>query len=376
VPLVGDKAARHSWQPVELGRLKDFAPPAPTLSGISYPGTLTIVYAEPESLKSWLEIIVGLETIRAGRSVVWIDFETDARSTLARLRALGTTDSELERFLYVQPSDPLTDAATRGDVEGLVAEHRPALVVVDAMAGCLALHGLNQNDADDVERLYSVILRPLRSGDACLAIVDHVTKDRETRGRWPTGSQRKLGAADVGLSLELVRAFSRGGSGAARVRVTKDRLGGLPRPYCAQLELASDAITGAVTWTLAEAVDHEDGESHWRPTIYMERVSTFLEHQAEPVSRNEIEQSVTGKARYLRQAIDALIADGFVEYLVPLSGRGLPGGGSSRLLRLVKPFRPFVPGSSHLVPDGASSQFVPSSPTLKGGTWDEDEVVR
>jgi len=30
-------------------------------------------------------------------------------------------------------------------------EMKPAIVVIDAMAGCLALHGLSQNDADDIE---------------------------------------------------------------------------------------------------------------------------------------------------------------------------------------------------------------------------------
>jgi AAA domain len=353
VPAPEPAASAHSWTPVDLVTIGAAPIPEPRLSGVGYPGSLSIIYSEPEGLKSWLELIVCLEAIRAGRSALWVDFEMDGRSILARLRDLGATDEELGRFLYLQPSDPLTDPAIRTDVEALMAEHAPAVVVVDAMAGCLALHGLSQNDADDVERLYSVVLRPLRAGDAALRIVDHVVKDRETRGRWPTGSQRKLGAADVGLSLEVVRPFSRGHTGLARIRVQKDRLGGLSRPYCAELTLASDADTGAIAWTLRPAADETDG---WKPTALMERVSRWLETQPEPVSRNAIEEHVKGNRDYVRDALDALVSDGYASETA--------GPRRARLFASLKPFR------------DATSHFAPTSPQPRPGEDADDFALR
>jgi hypothetical protein len=247
-------------------------------------------------------------------------------------------------------------------------DHKPAIVVIDAMAGCLALHGLSQNNADDIEMLYSVLLRPFRTGDAALRLIDHVTKDRETRGRWPTGSQRKLGGADVGLSLDVIRSFSRGNTGLARIRVQKDRLGGMTRPCCAELTLASDPATGAITWSLSTpTATHEAGAANnWRPTGLMEKISRYLEEQPEPVSRNSIEKAKLGKqVTYIRDAIDALAADG---YITESAG---PRG--SRLYQNTKPFT-----SSDLVPPRPDEHTPTSSdlvPSLQGTrSSDEDEV--
>src|SRR5262249_25957898 len=157
------------------------------------PGTLALVYSEPEGLKTWLELVVCLEAIRRGRKVVWLDFEMSGRAIAARLADLGATEEEIQRFLYVQPEEPLTTAGARNGADAPM-QHEPAVVVIDAMQGALALHGLNGDKAEDVERLYSILLKPFRVGDAAIRVIDHVTKDKETRGRWPIGSQRKLGA--------------------------------------------------------------------------------------------------------------------------------------------------------------------------------------
>lgn len=51
----------------------------------------------------------------------------------------------------------------------------------------------------------------------------------------------------------------------------------------------------------------------FRPTFLMERVSRYLEIQTDPVSRNQIEQAVEGKASAVRVAVDRLVQEGFVE---------------------------------------------------------------
>lgn len=363
-----------SWERIDLLAVESGGPPEPTLSGIGYPGTLTLVYGEPETLKSWLELVVCLEAIQAGRHAVWVDFETSASSTIDRLRALGATDEEIGRFVYLQPGDPLTDPAERGRVEHLVADLAPAVVTVDAMAGALALHGLKQNDGDDIERLYSVILRPFRTPTTAVRIIDHVVKDRETQGRWPTGSQRKLGGADVGLRVELVKPLSRGGSGSAKIRVTKDRPGGLPRPYVAELSLNSDAIDGRIGWTLAPAAaggrSDSDERNDWRPTWYMEQVSRVLEAGG-PLKRGEIRQHVGRNRDRVIEAINHLIVAGNISETV--------GPRGAKMCTLVEPFRD--PSQVSRLPDpspgrlgttdgggAASSRPDPSRSIYKGTT--------
>ena len=74
--------------------------------------------------------------------------------------------------------------------------------------------------------------------------------------------------------------------------------------------LCSDPVSHAISWEFREP-QGADGEEEWRPTALMERVSRFLEKQAEPVSRRTIETNVKGKTDYVRQAIDCLVREEF-----------------------------------------------------------------
>ena len=304
----------HSWQPVNLAERGTEPAPEATISGVTCPGLLSIHYSEPEGLKTWLELILALEQIRAGRNVVWIDLEMSPRSIHARLDDLGATNDELERFLYLQPSEPIREARIQADLMALMATYTPSLVVVDALAGALALHGMDGNSNADVETFYGVVLAPFRTDYAAVDVVDHVTKDRETRGRWPIGAQRKLGGVDLGLSVEVVKAFSRGKTGLARLHVRKDRDCILNHPYACELELVSDPDTGRITWVFQQAQHTgDDSGDPWKPSVLMERVFAYLKEQGEPVTRNSIALGVKGTKQYALQAIDCLIAEGAAE---------------------------------------------------------------
>ena len=152
--------APHSWQPIDLAALGNEPPPVASISGLTYPGSLSLFYGEPEAVKTWLALVLSLEEIRAGRPVVWIDFEMSPRSIHARLLDLSATENELESFRYLQPSEPLKGKEIEVDIAALLETVKPSLVVVDAMAGALALHGLDGNSNADVETFYAVTLAP------------------------------------------------------------------------------------------------------------------------------------------------------------------------------------------------------------------------
>jgi len=303
---------RHSWQPIDLVALGDVSPPEASISGLAYPGGLHLIYGEPEATKSWLCLILALEEIRAGRHVVFVDLETNARLIRARLVDLGATAEDLERLHYIAPSEPISGKQIQTDLDALLATCDPSLIVIDALAGALALHSFDGNSNADVETFYAVTLAPFRATEAAIVLVDHVVKNREERGRWPIGAQRKLGGADVGLLIEPVSAFSRGRTGLARIRVQKDRNGALLRPYAAELELVSDPDTGRITWTIKQVTtgrNLDENADPWKPTVLMERVFAFVKEQAGPVSRTAVREAVGGKKTYVLRAIDCLIAE-------------------------------------------------------------------
>jgi hypothetical protein len=344
-----------SWEPISWAALEEREPVEPTIGGLIYPGRRHIFSGPPESAKTWAAFCLALDEIRAGGVVLHVDFEMFAYETRDRLRELGATDDEMERFLHVEPETEATDYV----VGELVQYHQPTLAIVDAAAGAFDLHGLDDNSRRDAEIFARSFIDPFRLRGVATILLDHVVKNSDNRGQFAIGSERKVGGADVHLGFSAIVPFGRGRTGLIRVTTHKDRFGYLPRPRAAELELHSDPDTFAVTWQFKAA--DQAGED-WRPTALMEKVSRFLEGQTEPVSRKTIETNVTGKAEYVRAAMDALVADGYA--------LEEDGPRKSRLLTVHKPFST----SSDLVPTSSGlgqARPRPSSPPLRG---DEDEV--
>jgi hypothetical protein len=366
------EALSHSWRPVNLVDL-DLEPPVkPTISDIGYPGARHHLSGEPESLKTWLVLVLCHAEILIGNIVTYLDFENGARSMLGRLRDLGLDDDQIRaQFVYLQPDEPIgASGVIRDDLEKLLVGLRPSVCVLDSMAGALALHDLDPNSARDVEKFSQSVIDPLRSQGAATFTLDHVTKNRDTRGRFATGSERKVGVTDVHLGIEALQTFGRGRTGRAKIVVHKDRLGWLPRPKCAELEIVSNADTHQIRYVLTPSEVDQDAPT-FRPTHLMEKVSRLLElYPGGLASRNAVDQGVTGKAEYIRLSVDVLCTEG---YVVEEDG---PRG--ARLYRSVRPFREseidLVPPRPDLVRDEVAvtpDDLVPPRPPLQEG---RDEV--
>jgi len=301
-----------SWNPIALATLEPRPVEPPRLAhGLLYPGRRHLWSGEPESGKSWAALIACAQEVLRGRTVLYIDFETDEHETAERFAALGLPPEALVPFLYVRPAEPVGRAGVREHLDRMVSEHRPTIVVVDAYAGALDLHGLDPNKGADIERLNRALFEPLRAHGAAVVVLDHLAKDRERRGKFSIGSERKVGAVDVHLGFEVVDPFGRGRTGLVAVSVHKDRPGYLLRPHVADLHLESDPGTGRITYEFRRPPPADETGS-FRPTRLMEKVSRHVESQREPISRNVIENDVSGQRRYVRAAIDTLAREGYL----------------------------------------------------------------
>lgn len=320
--------AAHSWQPINLLALGDTPPERPSVGGLLYRGARHVFSGEPESGKTFAAFALGLEAIRAGGRILHLDFEMFAVRTRERLRELGATDDELARWVHVEPDAP----PRPDDLESLLALE-PTFAIIDAAAGAYDMAGLDDNARRDVERFARMIVRPLSLAGVGTVVIDHVTKNRETRGRFAIGSERKVGGVDVHLGFEAIRPLHRGATGLVKITTAKDRFGFLPRSHAADLELVSDPETHAITWAFRPAAQHDaTGETGaFRPTCLMERVSRYLEQSNGQVSRNTVEADVSGKREGKRIALDVLTREGYV--------RETPGIRSARLVESLKPYR-------------------------------------
>ena len=333
-----EKAPPEDWQPVNLGPILagETVDESPSILrrtddiGLLYPGKTHALYAEPEGIKTWLALAACHEQIQLGEPVLFLDFEDSAVGVVGRLRSLGCTDEQIDRlFVYVRPESPATPAVV-SELPGIGA----TLAVLDGVTEAMTLQGWEIGDNSDVARFIELLPRPLARMGAAVWMLDHVTKDRNGRGRYAIGGQHKLaGLSGAAYSSEVIHPFGRGMAGLSRLTVTKDRPG-FVRPHsvygkgAGDVRLASSPEDGSVEIRIEPAEDVTD--EGFKPTVLMERVSRYLETHGEQ-THNAIQTDITGKAEYVRRALAALVSDGLV------SRRDGPRGAD--LYASVSPFR-------------------------------------
>ncbi len=350
-----------SWEPINL-TASEFDKPSlpPSLCGLVYAGKRHVLSGPPEALKTLLVLILALEHMRAGGTIAFVDFESGPAETRRLLEDLGATRDEVASVFYFEPDGP---PATE-DIERIVNEG-VTLVVIDAAAGAYDVSELDDNKRADAERFAAAWIRPLWQRGVTTIVIDHVTKNTGTRGRFAIGSERKLGQADVHLGLHAVKQLSRGTTGLVTVHTHKDRPGHLTRPKAAEVELQSAPESHRITWTIRPANEHSSEDGGWRPTVLMERVSLYLEQQTDAVSRNNVEKNVKGTGEYLRVAMDVLVAEGYAAET--------RGPRDARELQSLRTFRDTTSSSSDFVGTSSETRTTTSS-SSSPSKGDEDEV--
>lgn len=311
-----------TWQPVDLAAVLNADTPrlVPTIftrddgRSLIYPGRTHSIVGETESLKTWAALIAVTQELQAGGTVAYLDFEDDA-SMIVRRRLhdelrVPTADL-IERFRYVRPSEP----ASRNALDAITAEPRPTLAIIDGLTEAMALHGLNPNDGRDIATFYALVPRRLAECGAAVLTLDHVVKDRESRGRYASGSVHKLNAVTgASYTMELGSAPSRGAAGFSRLMIAKDRPSEV-RPHSLGKQAATLHIesndAGCVSWRLA-APTAATADSPLRPTWYMERVSELLAESDEPMSQRQVVAAVGRKAEVVRLALSHLTSEGYI----------------------------------------------------------------
>ena len=226
-----------TWEPIPLDDYFDglFTIQEATIlkrtdgQGLLYPGKVHSFYGESESGKSWLAQIAAAEVLKSYRKVVYIDFESDAIDIAKRLKILGVTKPEaVQYFRYIRPErrNLLDDPAWLS----LLEEGSATLIVIDGVTESLTMWDGATKENDDITKWMREFPRALAKSGAAVVLVDHITKNAETRGRFAIGGQAKLATIDgAAYLIEPIRNLAPGGAGALTVRVTKDRPGSVRR---------------------------------------------------------------------------------------------------------------------------------------------------
>lgn len=312
VPDIPDMSISANGQPDSWTRI-DLSDPAyaippdpPAILDLIYHARRHVLSGAPESAKTLVSYILILTALRHQHPVAIIDFEMGPTAARRLLHELGATQDELASIYYVAPEHPPKDNLQD------VIDHGTRLALIDAAIGAYDTQGLDDNKRQDAEKFARTWITPLWKAEIATLLVDHVTKNVDTRGKFTIGSERKLGAADVHLGLEAIETISRGGAGLIKIHVHKDRPGFLQRPHACLVGLQSDPETHQIRWQIKNADSAHGG---FRPTRLMEKVSKLIEQTA--LTRADIHDHKLGKKIGVVAAIDRLLEENYATEIVP-----------------------------------------------------------
>jgi hypothetical protein len=271
------------------------------------------IFGTPGGGKTWVALRAIADTISDGRPALFIDWEDSADGTVARLLDLGVPVEALEHLDYISPSTALSLGI--GRLFELGAQRGWELVVIDSAGEAMAAAGIDPN-ADGQVATWMALAKSLTTIGSAPAVLmlDHVPKNGETPATFAIGSQRKLAAiSGASYRCDTLVEPAIGKAGKLKLVVAKDRLGNRAKgSTAAEVRFepgAGTALTIELHISDAQAA-HERGEK-WRPTVYMERVSRWLELNP-GAGVNEIREGVEGKREVVASALVVLIEEGWI----------------------------------------------------------------
>lgn len=367
-----------TWRPVDLEPILTgtYEPEIPSLlprsddQHLLYSGRVHSLHGESESGKSLVAQAETARLIKTGTPVLYIDFESDAHAVVGRLMEMGCTAHQIrEDFDYIRPdNDPRKFAHER---EELFAVLRTAftLIVIDGVTDALGIFGAGSTDNDEIAAFMRTFPRMLaRKTGAAVVLIDHVTKDAESRGRYALGGQAKMNALDgSAFVVEVTEPIGRGMRGVISLRVAKDRPGGV-RPYAGTFRKSDrtqeaarvvvDSTGGSIEVTVEAPMSHVGDTPKpggFRPSIVMEKVSDFLAKTEGGVSWRTIKDALGGNEPTLRKAVALLDAEGFITVET--------GARNAQIHSLTKPYQADLDPLSDTYSEWLSGRVTPVTPS-------------
>jgi hypothetical protein len=318
-----------SWKPIALKDYYDglFATPIATMlkrtdgNGLIYTGRVHSIYGESESGKSWVAQIASAEMLKDDKKVIYIDFESDAVDIVNRLKSLGVSRANLlQYFTYIRPDGPrdADDPYWQAILEPQSAE----LIIIDGVTESLTMWGGETKDNDAITRWMRIFPRAVASASgAAVVLIDHITKNADTRGRFAIGGQAKLATIDGAAYLvEPLEALAPGRVGSLTMRVTKDRPGyirkiaGMWRKSDRTQEAAVfviDSTKALMQYAITVPLLEDELESNKEFKKSKEIVEFVHNHPG--CTRRLIQEGVAGSKEAIGERISDLITGGWIE---------------------------------------------------------------
>jgi hypothetical protein len=349
------------WAPIDLvdiaARIRsgDYEPIQPTVLAVTgsfplfYRERINSLFGESGGGKTWVALAAVLDCTRRNGRVLFVDYEDNPAGITERLVLLGMTDDEIRLVDYRNPTSGVGFGVDALAARAEALEYE--LIVIDSTGEAMAAGGVDSNADREVAQWFALVKRLARiPGGPAVVVLDHVPKDKDAPSSYAIGSQRKR-AAVTGASyrVDTLKEPAKGKDGKLKLTVAKDRLGNRPKgSVAAVVDVQSEDGAVMLDFHLSDAQIAAEAGERFRPTMYMERVSRWLELNP-GVPKRQLILDVQGKRDMLELALEVMLDEGWIA-----PGTNLKG---AKLFSVVREYREF---------DDAKHQVTAAHPAHHG----------
>lgn len=292
--------------------------------GLFYQGKTNTLVGAPASGKSWTVLYACKQEIEDKKHVLFIDLESDARTTFRRLIQLGCSKENVS--IYFHYLNPLS--ALGGEVESLlfwVQKMHPTLVVIDSESKAMSRDNIDPDSESDTIRWFESVPLAFSRLGSCVVVVDHTTKTN-SGSLFASGSKSKLTSVDGAQYVqEIKKEFSKRDAGEAVLRCAKDRNGFFTaRTIVARMLVVPNGDYVGIE--MVPEIDNPEEAKHpiegvdSKDVVVMKKISSLLEKRESdnlpPVSQNFIYNAVGGKKSRLIVLLDKMVDAGYISMTI------------------------------------------------------------
>jgi hypothetical protein len=255
--------------------------------------------------KSLLTVVLGIDVVAAGGTVVILDVENGAEEYARRLSDVleardvdgSLADACTERLRYhAWPALRVSWGAE----EWAAAFAGVDLAAFDSSRLMLSAAGLGEDSNDDYSAFVHALLIPLARAGVTTLVLDNTGHEERDRAR---GASAKGDLNEVVYTAKVGEEFGRDQAGHLRLVRRRTRFTELP----GELHVP---LGGGVYGPIEEAEAGADSDG-FRPTALMERASKAIE-ESPGLARKDVLALVGGKTQYASLALGLLVAEDYV----------------------------------------------------------------
>ena len=279
-----------------------YEPPAPTIlhrddgKALFYPAAINYMFGEDSIGKTWASLSAAAEVLNAGGIVVHLDWDDSYATNVHRLKLLGA-DREAVRTRYFHKTSP---ADIRGDAH-IVLEAGAQLIIVDVVANAVSAADLNEDKASDYLKWATAAAIPWARSGACVILNDHVTKSGTEHEQARGSGAKRAGVDGVAYEIKAPELLFPGEGGVLRLKVQKDRHGGVGRRGDVVADLHYDAD---LRLTITEAEPEINATAALKMRVDMWIAARHGAPFTRQMLQDELEISRSSAAGILKKRVD------------------------------------------------------------------------